>query len=105
MSYRLETSAGPESGLPSAPLPGSTAPKRTTYHLRLCVRGAIRNRMFDGLQHNDGRPMSRDEAFNALCDCLKAGIEYVPVGECDNWDAEKGCLGHPSEPPNERGQP
>jgi len=68
------------------------------YHMRLCVRGALRNQMFGGLQHNDGRPMSRDEAFNALCDCLKAGKEYVPVRECDNFDEEKGCQGHPKQP-------
>lgn len=75
--------------------PGSAASKWTRYHMRLCVRGAIRNQMFGGLQHNDGRPMTRDEAFDALCDCLKLGKEYVPIGECDNWDEEKGCLGHP----------
>ncbi len=81
---------------------GSAARTWKRVHLRLCVRGAIRNQSFDGLQHNDGRPMTRDEAFHALCDCLKAGKEYVPVGECDNWDDEKEqCLGHPS-PPNDQ---
>jgi hypothetical protein len=71
--------------------------KWTKYHMRLDVRGAIRNKSFDGLQHDDGRPMTRDEAFNALCDCLKSGKEFVPVGDCDNWsDSEGCCLGHPT---------
>jgi len=69
----------------------------TEFHLQLCVRGAIRNRSFTGFQHDDGRPMTRDEALQALCDCLKAGKEYIPLGQCDNWDDEKGCLGHPVE--------
>lgn len=100
-----ETSVQTEKAQPSsAPASGSAASKWTRHHMRLCVRGAIRNQMFGGLQHNDGRPMTRDEAFDALCDCLKAGKEYVPIGECDNWDDEKGCLGHPCEPPNDQGQ-
>lgn len=68
---------------------------RTTYHFRLSVRGALKNQSFDGLLHNDGRQMTREEAFTTLRDSLKAGHEYIPMGDCDNWDDEKGCLGHP----------
>jgi hypothetical protein len=39
--------------------------------------------------------MTRDEAFEVLCDCLKAGKEYLPIGDCDNWDDDRGCLGYP----------
>lgn len=67
----------------------------TRYHMRLCVRGALRNKSFRVLLHDDGTEMNDDEAFHALCDVLKSGKEYVPIGECDNWDDEKGCLGHP----------
>ena len=65
------------------------------YHFRLSVRGALRNRSLDGFSHSDGRPMTRGEVFDSLCDALKAGKEYIPVGECDNWDEKEGqCRGH-----------
>lgn len=70
-------------------------------HLRLDIRGAIRNRAFEGFAHDDGRPMTRDEAFHALCDALAAGRRFLPVGDCDNWDSvEERCRGHevPSDP-------
>lgn len=73
------------------------AKKCTKYHFRLDVRGAIRNKSFSGFQHNDGRTMSKDEAFDALCELLKAGKDFIPVGNCDNFDERKGCLGHPTE--------
>ncbi len=52
------------------------------FHMRQSVRGAIRNRAFEHFQHDDGRPMKADEAFDALCDCLKKDVEYIKVGEC-----------------------
>ncbi len=74
---------------------------RTTTHFCVSVRGALRNRNFAGMQHNDGRPMTKDEAFDALCDELAQGHEVVPMGECDNFDFKKGCQGHklPDEVP------
>ena len=68
----------------------------TKYHMRMSVRGALRNRSFDGLEHDDGRPMSRAEACDTLLELLKQGKEYIPVGDCDNWDGER-CQGHPVE--------
>jgi hypothetical protein len=38
--------------------------------------------------------MTAREAFNALCDELVKGRRVLPCGECDNFDFQKGCLGH-----------
>jgi hypothetical protein len=43
---------------------------------------------------DDGRKMSADEAINVLMDELAAGHEVIPIGECNNFDYKKGCLGH-----------
>lgn len=67
-------------------------------HICQSVRGALRNRSFDSFQHDDGRPMSRDEAFEALCDQLAQGHEVIPIGACNNFDFKKGCLRHPEVP-------
>lgn len=58
------------------------------------IRGALWNSSFDGLRHQDGRPMTRREAFEALCDELAKGRELLPMGRCNNFDYKKGCLGH-----------
>jgi len=66
-------------------------------HFCMSVRGALRNRNFGGMNHNDGKPMTEYEAFETLCDELAQGHEVVPMGDCDNFDFKKGCLGHEVE--------
>lgn len=74
-----------------------------TIHLSLSVRGALLNwsdRQFEGVfSHDDGRPMTMNEAKNALLDELAKGHEVIPCSpDCDNFDfGGKGCLGHPSD--------
>lgn len=65
------------------------------HHVSQSIRGALWNRRFEDFQHDDGQPMSALEAFNELCDELARGHEVVPVAGCDNFDPQKGCLGHP----------
>ena len=67
------------------------------YHLCLPVRAALRwnKNQLDGiLTTDDGRPMTIDEVFNTLCDELSKGHEVLPIGDCDNFDWKKGCMGH-----------
>jgi len=65
-------------------------------HMRADVEGMLRNRSFDGLQHDDGRPMSRQEAEDALFALLREGVRFIPVGEkCEGFTPEEGCPGHP----------
>lgn len=67
-------------------------------HLALNVKGLIDKpkRQYQGLfAHDDGRPMTPDEAKRYLLDELAKGHDLVPYGRCDNFDPKKGCLGHP----------
>jgi hypothetical protein len=70
-----------------------------TVHLCLDVRGALHNwsdREFKGVfKHDDGRPMTPREAKDALMDEIAKGHKVIPCGPCDNFDFQKGCLGHP----------
>lgn len=72
-----------------------------TYHLCVDVRGALLNwsdRAMDGVfQHDDGRPMKHTEAKLALMDEIAKGHKVIPAAPCDNFDYQKGCLGHPDK--------
>lgn len=76
-------------------------------HLCVDVRGALRQRAYEngGFVHPDGRPMSNDEAFDALCDELAKGRRVIRLGKCDNFDYQNGCQGHPDDwqPPSATG--
>lgn len=68
------------------------------YHMSQSVRGA--------LDHWDPREwvgVCRDDAGNVMTPLqvkaeferlLANGVELIPMGICDNFDQEKGCLGH-----------
>lgn len=84
-----------------------------SMHMCLCTRGAIRNLQASrskktAYQHDDGRPMNKDEAMNALMDELAKGHESIPMSKkcgnpcqnsplCKGFDYGKdgGCPGHP----------
>ena len=71
--------------------------KTRKFHLCISVRGALRwpKKQLKGiLTTEDGRSMTADEVFDTLCDELSQGHEKMPVGECDNFDYKKGCMGH-----------
>jgi protein gp37 len=71
-----------------------TLKAKTRVHMCLNVRGAIRNRSFDGFNHPGGQPMTRSEAENALFDLHAKGVKVIPLGECDDFDDQTGCRGH-----------
>lgn len=67
----------------------------TTWHLRASVLGMLRNRSFDGLQHADGRAMTRREAEHSLYQLAEKGVRYIPVdGGCEEFTSQEGCPGH-----------
>lgn len=46
----------------------------------------------------DGQALKSTEAVREFLYQQKAmGRELLPIGDCDNFDYKKGCLGHPSE--------
>jgi len=69
----------------------------TKIHMCLSIRGAIRNKMFSGFTDKNGRKLSRNEAENFLFDQLAEGKKVLPIGDCDNFDYQTGCLGHPMD--------
>lgn len=48
-------------------------------------------------EDENGRLLSNAEARIMLADMLKEGKRYFPVGDCQNFDYQTGCPGHPSE--------
>lgn len=64
------------------------------HHMRLDIKGCLRNKGFEGFMFENGNPMTREQAEHYLTEELNNGIKYLPVGNCDNFSQEEGCLGH-----------
>ena len=55
-----------------------------------------RNRDYHGMfRHDDGRIMNGYESRSNLLSALSKGYRVIPMQPCDNFDFQKGCLGHP----------
>ena len=68
-------------------------------HLCMDVQGFLmhHNRKKDYekmFRDNSGRILSSDEARHHLLNELAAGHRVIPMTGCDNFDFQKGCLGH-----------
>lgn len=75
----------------------------TTYHLVVSVRGMLNwpnveaKKNLKWITKNDGTRFGTvAELRNMLMDELAKGHEVLKTGECDNFDFQKGCLGHES---------
>lgn len=68
-------------------------------HTSLNIDGAIKNaKMLKGCITVGGRVLNTVEEVRHFLYQQKAiGREVLPIGDCDNFDYKKGCLGHPSE--------
>jgi hypothetical protein len=70
-------------------------------HMCLSVRGALMNwnarQLGTIFRDENGKRVPWREAKVELMDHLVAGREVLPIGECDNFDWKKGCLGHEKE--------
>lgn len=68
-------------------------------HLSLNIDGAIRNaKMLKGCITVDGRVLNTvGEIRDFLYEQKRMGREFLPYGDCDNFDYKKGCLGHQKE--------
>ena len=67
------------------------------------IEGFMRNAKFPRdyrrmFKHDDGRPMTPDEARSQLFAELRQGRRVIPMGDCDNFDYQTGCKGHPATP-------
>lgn len=70
-----------------------------TIHMRIDIRGAIMNwedsEWRECVRDGDGKMLSPAEVKRGFLDELIKGNEYLPLGDCDNFDPKHGCLGHP----------
>jgi hypothetical protein len=80
----------------------------TDYHLCLDLRGALMNwsdRQFKGaFTHDDGRKMTAREAKLALMEEIAKGRKVIPCAPCNNFDYERGCMGHRRPVPEEESE-
>lgn len=74
--------------------------KVRTLHLSLDIAGYLMNhtrkRDYAGMfRHDDGRPMTADEAKRTLLAELASGKRVLPMSdECEGFDYQTGCPGH-----------
>jgi hypothetical protein len=81
----------------------------TMIHASLSVRGALywgKRELRDAtawIKRDDGTRYTTSELRDALMDELSKGHEFIRIGDCDNFDPKKGCLGHDEMPEVKRG--
>lgn len=68
-------------------------------HLSLDIDGGIQNaRLLKGCITVDGRALNTVKEIRAfLCEQKAMGRKVLPMGDCDNFDYQKGCIGHQVE--------
>lgn len=77
----------------------------TSYHLSQSVRGALVNWSEENwrdarswIRRGDGTPFPSAASLKvAFLDHLTKGHEFLPMGDCDNFDFKTGCRGHPDK--------
>ncbi len=72
---------------------------RRIIHLCLDISGGIRNaKDLRGCIAVDGKTLeTTKEVKDFLQGQLRMGRRVLPCGNCDNFDYQKGCLGHAKE--------
>lgn len=76
---------------------------RQIIHMSANVQGLLDNYKgkdsLEGLftDADTGYPVSDRDARIYLNECLKKGWQVIPCAECDNFDYQTGCKGHPKE--------
>lgn len=68
-------------------------------HMSLNIDGGIQNaRLLKGCITVDGRVLNTVKEIRAFLYEQKAmGRKVLPMGDCDNFDYQTGCLGHQVE--------
>lgn len=71
----------------------------TRFHCCLDISGGIKNaRMWRNCITVDGRLLRTEKEVRAFFREQQAmGRRVLPLGDCDNFDYQTGCLGHPAE--------
>lgn len=62
----------------------------------LNIAGALRdNATLRSFTDSNGKPMPVEDVETALLAKLADGWRVYPMGDCDNFDPQTGCKGHP----------
>lgn len=71
----------------------------TRYHCCLDISGGIKNaRMWRSCITVDGKLLQTEKEIKAFLREQQAmGRRVLPIGDCDNFDYQTGCKGHPVE--------
>lgn len=71
----------------------------TSYHCCLDISGGIKNaRMWRNCITVDGKLLQTEKEIKAFLREQQAmGRRVLPIGDCDNFDYQTGCKGHPVE--------
>lgn len=66
------------------------------YHIHINIKGAMRNaEEYIGVVIVDGKKLQTVEEVKQFFQSqLDLGRRILPVGECDNFDYQRGCRGH-----------
>lgn len=73
----------------------------TTHHLCIDLKGALMNwsdrQWRNCVTADDGHTMTPQEVRAEFLSELAEGRKVIPAAPCDNFDYQKGCLGHPQQ--------
>lgn len=71
----------------------------TRFHCCLDISGGIKNaRMWRNCITVDRRLLQTEKEVRAFFREQQAmGRKVLPIGDCDNFDYQTGCMGHPVE--------
>lgn len=77
----------------------------TNYHVCISVSGVLKQshreftKNFKGMVKDDtGRVLSIAEIREEFEQAQAKGWKVLPLADCDNFDHQNGCKGHPEEP-------
>ena len=76
-----------------------------TYHVSLDIDGGIKNaKDLVGVIKVNGHPLMKVAEIKRFLEHQKdLGRKCLPFGDCDNFDYQKGCLGHIVDEEAEKG--
>jgi hypothetical protein len=74
-----------------------------TIHMCMDIEGFLNNARFpssfEGMfKHDDGRPMTPQEARSELFEQLRMGRRVIQMCPCEGFDYQTGCPGHEESP-------
>ena len=68
----------------------------TLIHLSLDIKGSLRNPgILKGVITYNGKKLNTEKEIKDFLQYqLSLGRKFLPMGDCDNFDYQTGCMGH-----------